>query len=126
LRTEPVRIFVGLPCLLAMAALCVTSVAALASTSAPKYVEVWNPPESQLSKGKIRTHAAIPLQGKKKHKNPAMKRVVDKTMLAPPALSAPAVHLKTEEKPSKQTPLLPPLIGPDGRVLRVGYSPANK
>lgn len=113
------RKFAGVPYVLVTASLCMLSLAAHAGTAAQKYVEVWNPPESQLTKGKVKTRSAISVQGKKKHKNPAVKRVADKTTMAAPTRS------RTEDKPStKQTPLLPPLIGPDGRVLRVGYSGA--
>lgn len=105
-----------------VASVLVIASAAHASSPAQRYVEVWNPPESQLSKGKIKTHGVAGLPAKKKHKNPVVKRVADKTTLAPAAVSSAPGRLKSDDKPTKQTPLLPPLIGPDGRVLRVGYS----
>ncbi|WP_158935724.1 hypothetical protein [Burkholderia sp. S171] len=95
----------------------------LAAVAAQRYVEVWNPPEAQMHKSKAKPRGVQSAQVKKKRKSgPAVKQVADKTNLAPPALtSAPANpgHAKTAPKGTDSTPRLPPLIGPDGRVLRV-------
>ena len=94
--------------------------------AAGRYVEVWNPPESQTVKAKGKTHGMVPVQSKKKRKNVVVKQVADKTNVAPPPLSAQmsagatgAGRTKLAPKPVDPTPHLPPLIGPDGRVLRV-------
>jgi len=96
---------------------------ALSAVAAERYVEVWNPPEAQMHKAKVKPHGVQTAQAKKKRKSgPAVKQVADKTNLAPPALtSAPATagHSKAAPKATGSTPRLPPLIGPDGRVLRV-------
>ncbi|WP_235210694.1 DUF1328 domain-containing protein [Caballeronia sordidicola] len=95
----------------------------LAAAAAERYVEVWNPPEAQMHKSKAKPHGVQSAQVKKKRKSgPAVKQVADKTNIAPPALTtAPAIpgHAKTAPKGPDSTPRLPPLIGPDGRVLRV-------
>jgi hypothetical protein len=95
----------------------------LAAAAAERYVEVWNPPEAQMHKSKAKPRGVLSAQAKKKRKSgPAVKQVADKTNLAPPALSpAPAIpgHAKTAPRGTDSTPRLPPLIGPDGRVLRV-------
>lgn len=94
----------------------------IAAMAAERYVEVWNPPEAQTHKAKGKTRSVLPVQAKKKRKSgPTVKQVADKTTAAPPALSAgPATgRAKVAPKASDPTPHLPPLIGPDGRVLRV-------
>jgi hypothetical protein len=95
----------------------------LAAAAAERYVEVWNPPEAQMHKSKAKPRSVLSAQAKKKRKSgPAVKQVADKTNIAPPALTpAPANpgHAKTAPKGLDSTPRLPPLIGPDGRVLRV-------
>ena len=66
-------------------------------------------------------------QTKKKRKSgPAVKQVADRTMTPPPALTvAPLAspsntgRAKAAPKATDSLPKLPPLIGPDGRVLRV-------
>jgi hypothetical protein len=94
-----------------------------AAAAAERYVEVWNPPEAQMHKSKAKPRAVQSAQVKKKRKSgPAVKQVADKTNIAPPALTpAPANpgHAKTAPGGTDSTPRLPPLIGPDGRVLRV-------
>jgi hypothetical protein len=95
----------------------------LPAVAAARYVEVWNPPEAQLHKAKVKPRGVQTAQVKKKRKSgPAVKQVADKTNLAPPALTpAPATagRPKAAPKATDSTPRLPPLIGPDGRVLRV-------
>jgi hypothetical protein len=95
----------------------------LPAVAAAHYVEVWNPPEASMHKAKVKPHGVQTAQVRKKRKSgPAVKQVADKTNLAPPALtSAPATagHPKAAPKATDSTPRLPPLIGPDGRVLRV-------
>ena len=95
----------------------------LAAVAAERYVEVWNPPEAQMHKSKAKPHGVQSAQVKKKRKGgPAVKQVADKTNIAPPALTpSPASpgHPKTAPNGRDSTPRLPPLIGPDGRVLRV-------
>ncbi len=91
-----------------------------------RYTEVWNPPEAQTSKTKGRAHNLVPVQAKKRHKSGlAVKKIADRTALvAPPALSAAAPaapHGKASKSPAPNLQL-PPLIGPNGQVLRVGYS----
>jgi hypothetical protein len=100
--------------------------APVVASAAERYVEVWNPPESQTFKAKSKTHGVVPVQSKKKRKNVVVKQVADKTNVAPPALTAQmpagaagAGRTKLAPKPVDPTPHLPPLIGPDGRVLRV-------
>lgn len=95
----------------------------LAAVAAEHYVEVWNPPESQLHKAKVKPRATLSAQAKKKRKSgPVVKQVADKTNAAPPALSTTPSNPgrpKAAPKATDPTPRLPPLIGPDGRVLRV-------
>ena len=95
----------------------------LPAAAAARYVEVWNPPEASMHKSKAKPRGAQMAQVKKKRKSgPAVKQVADRTNIAPPALTpAPAIpgHTKTAPKGPDSTPRLPPLIGPDGRVLRV-------
>jgi hypothetical protein len=95
----------------------------VAAVAAERYVEVWNPPEAQMHKSKVKPRGVQSAQVKKKRKSgPAVKQVADKTNIAPPALTpAPANpgHAKMAPKGTDSTPRLPPLIGPDGRVLRV-------
>ena len=95
----------------------------LAAVAAERYVEIWNPPEAQMHKSKAKPRGVQSAQVKKKRKSgPAVKQVADKTNAAPPALtpSVPnAGHAKTAPKGTDSMPRLPPLIGPDGRVLRV-------
>ena len=95
----------------------------IAAMAAERYVEVWNPPEAQTHKAKGKMRSVLPVQAKKKRKSgPAVKQVADRTTAAPPALStgpSNAGRAKVAPKPSDPTPRLPPLIGPDGRVLRV-------
>jgi hypothetical protein len=95
----------------------------IAAAAAERYVEVWNPPEAQTHKAKSKPRGVLPVQAKKKRKSgPTVKQVADKTTAAPPALSAGpsnAGRAKVAPKASDPTPRLPPLIGPDGRVLRV-------
>lgn len=97
-----------------------------AAATSGRYVEVWNPPESQTSKGnRAKVRSMVPVQARKKHKSAIVKQVADKTTAAQPAMSvggAPAARPHGDTKPSDTPPRLPPLIGPDGRVLRVGYS----
>ncbi|WP_449493192.1 hypothetical protein [Caballeronia sp. M23-90] len=98
-----------------------------AAVAAERYVEVWNPPESQLHTPKTRTRSVVSAQAKKKRKGgPAVKQVADRTTTPPPALTvAPSAspsstgRAKTAPKGIDSLPKLPPLIGPDGRVLRV-------
>jgi hypothetical protein len=94
--------------------------------AAERYVEVWNPPESQLHTPKTKTRSVVSAQSKKKRKSgPAVKQVADRTMSPPPALTvAPSAspnagRAKAVPKSTDSLPKLPPLIGPDGRVLRV-------
>jgi hypothetical protein len=95
--------------------------------AAARYVEVWNPPESQLHTPKAKTRSVVSAQSKKKRKSgPAVKQVADRTMTPPPALTvAPLAspsntgRAKAAPKATDSLPKLPPLIGPDGRVLRV-------
>ena len=105
-----------------------TGVMAFSSAAAfagERYTEVWNPPEAQTSKAKGRSHNLVPTQAKKKHKGGlTVKKIADRTTLAPPALSAAAPaapHGKPNKSPAPNLQL-PPLIGPNGQVLRVGYS----
>lgn len=95
----------------------------LPAAAAARYVEVWNPPEASMHKSKVKPRGAQMAQVKKKRKSgPAVKQVADRSNIAPPALTpSPATsgHAKTAPKGSDATPRLPPLIGPDGRVLRV-------
>jgi len=97
------------------------------------YTEVWNPPYAQTTKAKTRAHNLVPVQAKKKHKGGlTVKRIADKSTLAPPTLSAavpatPRGKAKSSAPNAPGTPgtpnmQLPPLIGPNGQVLRVGYS----
>jgi hypothetical protein len=104
-----------------------TGVLALSSLTAfagERYTEVWNPPEAQTSKAKARTKVRnmVPVQARKKHKSGVtMKNVVDKTTFAPPELS-PAMSAAPAKPKYAEPPLkLPPLIGPDGQIMRVGY-----
>jgi hypothetical protein len=107
-----------------------TGVLALSSLTAfagERYTEVWNPPEAQTSKVKARAKVRnmVPVQTRKKHKGSVtVKKVVDKTTFAPSELS-PAMSTApgTPAKPKYAEPplKLPPLIGPDGQVMRVGY-----
>jgi hypothetical protein len=96
-----------------------------AAFAGERYTEVWNPPEAQTSKAKGRSHNLVPTQAKKKHKGGlTVKKIADRTTLAPPALSAAAPaapHGKPNKSPAPNLQL-PPLIGPNGQVLRVGYS----
>lgn len=99
------------------------SLSSVVACAAERYVEVWNPPESQTHKAKPKTRNMVPVQAKKKRKSaPAVKQVADRTTVAPPALStgsASGARARVTPKPTDSTPRLPPLIGPDGRVLRV-------
>jgi hypothetical protein len=102
----------------------ILALSSLSAFSGERYTEVWNPPEAQTSKARVKTKArnVVPVQGRKKHKNGVtMKKVVDKTTLAPAAL--PTAPAASPGKPKyAQPPLkLPPLIGPDGRIMRVCY-----
>jgi hypothetical protein len=103
------------------------SFGSIAAIAAERYVEVWNPPESQLHTPKTKTRSVVSAQAKKKRKSgPAVKQVADRTMTRSPALAvAPSAspsnagRSKVAPKATDSLPKLPPLIGPDGRVLRV-------
>jgi hypothetical protein len=103
------------------------SAGSAAAMAAERYIEVWNPPESQLHSPKTKTRSVVSAQSKKKRKSgPAVKQVADRTMSPPPALTvAPSTspsnagRAKAVPKSTDSLPKLPPLIGPDGRVLRV-------
>lgn len=103
------------------------SAGSAAAMAAERYVEVWNPPESQLHTPKTKARSVVTAQSKKKRKSgPAVKQVADRTTTPPPALTvAPSAspsnagRAKAAPKSTDSLPKLPPLIGPDGRVLRV-------
>jgi hypothetical protein len=101
----------------------VTAFSSAAAFAGERYTEVWNPPEAQTSKAKGRAHNLVPVQAKKKHKGGlTVKKVADR--LAPAALSAavPAAPHGKSNRSAAPNLQLPPLIGPNGQVLRVGYS----
>ncbi|SAL24635.1 hypothetical protein AWB64_01944 [Caballeronia sordidicola] len=103
------------------------SLGSAGAAAAERYIEVWNPPESQLHATKNKTRPVVSAQAKKKRKSgPAVKQVADRTTAPAPALTvAPSAggssagRAKAAPKSPDSLPKLPPLIGPDGRVLRV-------
>ncbi|SAL74549.1 hypothetical protein [Caballeronia telluris] len=92
--------------------------------AAERYTEVWNPPEAQTVKGKAKTRGVVPVQAKKKHKNvTSVKKVADKTSVAQsPSQAVPAPRVKPAPRQVDPLMNLPRKIGPDGQVMRVGYS----
>ena len=85
--------------------------------AAQRYTEVWNPPEaqSQLAKGKAKTHAASRTAAKKKPRGAAVKQIADKA-----AIEQPAVAPRAKAASPRQTePVIPRKIEPNGQVMRV-------
>ncbi|PXW22579.1 hypothetical protein [Paraburkholderia caballeronis] len=107
---------------------------ALASSAfaAEHYVEVWNPPEARIDS------ARPSAPGKRSHaKKGAKRRIAAADHLAPRKVAGPAERASAAlpaapAKPAMtpQTdrhPALTPKVGPDGRVLQVGYRlPASR
>jgi hypothetical protein len=115
------HVFTPVALVLLTGVMAFSSVAAFAGEH---YTEVWNPPEAQTSKAKGRSHNLVPVQARKKHKGGlTVKKIADRTTLAPPALSAagPVASRGKSSKSPAPNMQLPPLIGPDGKVLRVSY-----
>jgi len=92
-----------------------TLLCALASSANARahYIEIWNPPEARAS----RPHAHTPRKPLHAHHRAPHKLVTRR--VAQPAERAPAPGAATPGY--KRSPLLPPQLGPDGKVLQVRY-----